>query len=47
MTFEEADFEKLILDQPVMNDYDNQTGHFKNSTYKLYDVEQLKKELIL
>lgn len=46
MTFEEADFEKLILDQPVMNDYDNQTGHFKNSTYKLYDVEQLKKELI-
>lgn len=46
MTFEEADFENLILNHPMMNNYDDKTGHFKNTSYTLYDIENLKKEVI-
>ena len=45
LTFKEADFEKLILNHPMMKNYDNKTGYFKNSSYVLHDVNELENEV--
>lgn len=45
VTFEEKDFEKLVLNHPMMKNYDNKTGYFNNSSYSLHDVDKLKAEL--
>ena len=42
VTFEEKDFEKLVLNHPMMKNYDNKTGYFNNSSYSLHDVDKLK-----
>ena len=45
LTFEEVDFEKLILNHPMMKSYDRKTGSFLNTDYEFQDVEKLKKEV--
>ena len=45
LTFEEVDFEKIILNHPMMKNYDKKTGSFLNTDYEFQDVEKLKKEV--
>lgn len=41
-TFGEADLERLIMNHPMMKNYDSKTGYFKNTDYELHNVENLK-----
>lgn len=43
-TFGEADLERLIMNHPMMKNYDAKTGHFKNTPYELKNVADLKSE---
>ena len=43
-TFGEADLERLIMNHPMMKNYDPKTGHFNNTPYELRDVLDLKAE---
>ena len=45
MSFEEVDFERLVLNHPMMKNYDPQTGYFKNTDYVFHDINQLKQEI--
>lgn len=42
--FSEVDFERLILNHPMMKNYDPKTGHFKNTPHELRAVSDLKAE---
>lgn len=43
-TFGEADLERLIMNHPMMKNYDAKTGHFRNTPHELRDVSDLKAE---
>ena len=43
-TFGEADLERLIMNHPMMKNYDAKTGHFKNTPHELREVSDLKAE---
>ncbi len=43
-TFGEADLERLIMNHPMMKNYDAKTGHFRNTPYELREVSELKAE---
>ena len=43
-TFGEADLERLIMNHPMLKNYDFKTGYFKNTPYELKDVDELKAE---
>lgn len=43
-TFGEVDFERLLMNHPMMKNYDSQTGHFKNTPHELRNVADLKAE---
>lgn len=43
-TFGEVDLERLIMNHPMMKNYDSKTGHFKNTPYELREVSELKAE---
>lgn len=43
-TFSEVDFERLLMNHPMMKNYDPKTGHFRNTPYALHDVKSLKNE---
>ncbi len=43
-TFGEVDFERLLMNHPMMRNYDPKTGHFNNTPHELKDVKALKAE---
>lgn len=43
-TFSEVDFERLLMNHPMMKNYDASTGHFNNTPHALLDVKKLKAE---
>lgn len=42
--FKQVDFERLLMNHPMMKNYDAQTGHFKNTPYELKNLGELKAE---
>ena len=44
-TFKEVDFQRLLLDHPMMKNYDEETGHLNHTPYALKSVDKLRTEV--
>ncbi len=42
--FSETDFERMVMNHPMMKNYVKENGHFKNTEYELRNIQEIRSE---